>query len=278
MMKRLAKQTFTDTFHAIQKEHEEYIRSNGNGTFNKKVLIIAVIVCISLACIEYIGKNDGYYGLLRFMRFLGFTESSDRILFFIEHETNHQLFSLGYWVFSILIFYFLVPALIIKFVFKEKLRDYGLYGGSVLKERRIFTLFLIIMFPLILIFSTTESFQLRYPFYHLQSGEPLWPNFFIWQLFYFFQFIALEFFFRGFMVHGLKKQFGYYSIFIMTIPYCMIHFGKPFPETMAAIIAGVILGTLSLKSRSIWMGVAIHYIVALSMDLSALWQKGFWIH
>lgn len=277
-MKRLAKQTFTDTFHAIQKEHEDYICSNGNGTFNKKILIIAIVVCISLACIEYIGKNDGYYILLRFFTFLGFTESADRIKFFIEHEANHQLFSLAYWVFIILVFYFLVPALIIKLVFKEKLHDYGLSGGSVFKEYRIFTLFLIIMIPLILIFSTTESFQERYPFYHLPNTEPLWPNFFTWQLFYFFQFIALEFFFRGFMVHGLKKQFGYYSVFIMTIPYCMIHFGKPFPETMAAIIAGIILGTLSLKSRSIWMGVAIHYIVAFSMDISALWQKGYWAH
>jgi membrane protease YdiL (CAAX protease family) len=58
----------------------------------------------------------------------------------------------------------------------------------------------------------------------------------------------------------------------------MIHFGKPFPETLAAIIAGIVLGTISLKSRSIWMGVAIHYTVALSMDIAALWQKGYWFN
>ncbi len=277
-MKKLAKQTFSDTFHAIQQEHENYLKVNTNGTFNSKILIIAVSVCISLACVEYIGKNDGYYLLLKFISFIGLGNTAERAKFLIEHQTNQQLFSLGYWVVTILIFYFLIPATIIKFVFKEKLKDYGLWGGSLFRERRIFGLFLIVIFPLILIFSSTESFQLRYPFYHLQSDETLWPDFFIWELLYFFQFIALEFFFRGFMVHGLKKQFGYYSIFIMTIPYCMIHFGKPFPETIAAIIAGIILGTLSLKSRSIWMGVAIHFIVALSMDFSALWQKGYWIH
>lgn len=241
-------------------------------------MIIAVLVCVSIACVEYLGKNDGYYILLKFLRFIGFSQGSDHIRYFIEHDTNQQLFSLGYWVFTILIFYFLIPALTVKLVFKEKLRDYGLWGGNVIKERKIFTLFLIIMVPLVLIFSTTDSFQMRYPFYVLHTGETLWPNFYIWQLLYFFQFIALEFFFRGFMVHGLKRQFGFYSIFVMTIPYCMIHFGKPFPETMAAIIAGIILGTLSLKSRSVWMGVAIHYFVALSMDLSALWQKGYWIN
>lgn len=277
-MRRIAKQTFTDTFHAIQQEHETYLKTDKTATFNSKVLIIAVSVCLSLTCVEYIGKNDGYYLLLKFFGFIGLSNTAERLRFFIEHQTNQQLFSLGYWVVTILIFYFLIPAAIIKFVFKENLKDYGLWGGSIFKERRIFGLFLIVMFPLILIFSTTESFQLRYPFYHLRNDEALWPVFFIWELLYFFQFIALEFFFRGFMVHGLKKQFGYYSIFIMTIPYCMIHFGKPFPETIAAIIAGIILGTLSLKSRSIWMGVAIHFIVALSMDFSALWQKGYWIH
>ena len=77
------------------------------------------------------------------------------------------------------------------------------------------------------------------------------------------------------MLHGIKKRFGFYSIWIMMIPYMMIHFQKPMPETIGAIFAGIILGTLSLKSRSIWLGVAIHYSVAITMDLAALWQKGY---
>jgi hypothetical protein len=54
----------------------------------------------------------------------------------------------------------------------------------------------------------------------------------------------------------------------------MIHFGKPFGETIAAIIAGIVLCTLSLKSRSIVLGVLIHYTVAITMDLFALWREG----
>jgi hypothetical protein len=247
-----------------------------NAFFNRKVLIIAVIACISLSCIEYLGKNDGYYILINFFRGLGFVDISDKFKFFVEHNVNQQLFSLGYWVFIILIFYFLLPILIIKVVLKEKTTDYGLKVGNLFKDYNIYLLFFVIMIPVILFFSTTDSFQARYPFYRMVKGEPLYPNFWIWQLLYFFQFIGVEFFFRGFLVHGFKKQFGYYSVFIMTIPYCMIHFGKPFPETIAAIIAGIVLGTLSLKSRTIWMGVLIHYSVALTMDLSAVWQKGLW--
>jgi hypothetical protein len=32
---------------------------------------------------------------------------------------------------------------------------------------------------------------------------------------------------------------------------------------------------MSLKTRSIWMGAALHVSVALSMDFASLWRKGF---
>jgi membrane protease YdiL (CAAX protease family) len=84
------------------------------------------------------------------------------------------------------------------------------------------------------------------------------------------QFVSLEFFFRGFMLHGCRRRFGAYSIFAMTIPYCMIHYHKPLPETFSAIAAGVILGYMSLRTRSIWLGAALHIAVAWTMDAAAL--------
>ncbi|MBK6986723.1 MAG: CPBP family intramembrane metalloprotease [Bacteroidetes bacterium] len=183
------------------------------------------------------------------------------------------MYQLLFWVGVIIFFYILPPVLLITFVFKEKLADYGLSFKGAFKDYKLYVLMLLVMIPLVLYFSRTASFQARYPFYNLKNGEGFYPNFIIWELFYFIQFFALEFF-RGFMVHGTKQRFGFYSIFVMMIPYCMIHFGKPMPETIAAIVAGIVLGILSLKSKSIWMGVAIHCTVAITMDICALWQKG----
>jgi membrane protease YdiL (CAAX protease family) len=61
----------------------------------------------------------------------------------------------------------------------------------------------------------------------------------------------------------------------MMVPYCMLHFGKPMPETLAAICGGIILGFMSLRTRSIWMGTAIHITVAGLMDAASLWRKGW---
>jgi membrane protease YdiL (CAAX protease family) len=53
----------------------------------------------------------------------------------------------------------------------------------------------------------------------------------------------------------------------------MIHFdGKPMPETLGAIGAGLILGTLAMRTKSIWGGVLIHMGVALTMDVFAVSQ------
>ena len=87
-------------------------------------------------------------------------------------------------------------------------------------------------------------------------------------------FFALEFFFRGFMVHGLKYRMGIGAVVAMVIPYCMIHFSKPLPEALAAIVAGTVLGVLALRTRTIWGGVAIHCAVAVSMDWASLIQRG----
>lgn len=257
----------------IEKKAEyESFRGNGSG---KKVLISGITICLMLVFIEYFGKNEGHDAFIKFLGNIGLNKASDALSLIFHAHPDSQLFSLGWWVGIIVLCYAVIPMLIVRFVFREKLVAYGLGKGSIVREYRLFLLFLAVMIPLVLFFSGTEGFQYRYPFYRFSNEQPLWPGFWIWQALYFVQFIALEFFFRGFMVHSLKDRFGFYAVVVMTIPYCMIHFGKPFPETLAAIIAGLVLGSISLKSRSIWMGVLIHYSVALSMDLSALWQKGY---
>jgi len=60
----------------------------------------------------------------------------------------------------------------------------------------------------------------------------------------------------------------------MCLPYMMIHFSKPWPEAFGAITFGAMLGLLALRSRSIWGGVAVHFSLAIAMDVFALLQKG----
>ncbi len=261
MLKKSWNSIFVETFYRTELEKES------SPKFDKKLLVLFLTTTLSLIFIQYLGD-------LNFIQSLDNSFINNCITSVRELFPNRRLFELVYWVSIIVICYFVIPVIIIKTIFKQNLSNYGLSIKGIFKSYKIYVLFFVVMIPLILFVSTTQSFQHKYPFYK-PTNESLFPNFVIWQCFYFLQFFALEFFFRGFMVHGLKKRFGYYSIFIMMIPYVMIHFQKPMPETIGAVLAGMVLGSLSLKSNSIWLGVAIHYSVAITMDLAALWQKGF---
>jgi len=235
---------------------------------DKRALAALVYTAIGLTCIFYLGNAQKFVDLLNQTRFAG---SAD----FLISNSENNLPSLAFWILVVVLFYFVVPALGIKYVLKRDLKDYGL---NLKIEKGFWKLYLqcaAVMLPLVYMVSLTDGFASKYPFLKVYNGEPYFGSaLLIWELLYFLQFFGLEFFFRGFLVHSLKKALGFYSIFVMTVPYCMIHFGKPMTESFAAIFAGIFLGWLSYKYNSIWLGLLLHCTVALTMDVLALHHKG----
>ena len=59
----------------------------------------------------------------------------------------------------------------------------------------------------------------------------------------------------------------------MAVPYCMIHYGKPYLEANGAIVAGIVLGSLAMRTRSIYSGFLLHISVAVGMDLLSLYKR-----
>lgn len=265
------KRIFTDTFQLAELESLEYQQQHP-GRASRKVLVIGFQAAFSLSCIYYFASPQFTAG---FFKALGLDGLASSLLDAVGDGPHARLFRLMHWVVVLNLFYFIIPAIVIKTVFRERLSEYGLRIKGAFKDYGLYIIMLLVMLPLVWYFSGTKSFQARYPFYSLLPGEGLTTDFWWWELLYFSQFFTLEFFFRGYMTLGLRHRFGYYSVFVMMIPYCMIHFGKPMPETIGAILAGIVLGTVSLKSRSVLLGVLIHYSVAITMDMFALWRKGF---
>jgi hypothetical protein len=54
----------------------------------------------------------------------------------------------------------------------------------------------------------------------------------------------------------------------------MIHYGKPYLEAGGAVVAGIFLGSVSMKTKSIYSGFFLHITVALLMDILALSHRG----
>ena len=245
----------------------EHIRQDVS-KLDRRAVAALIYTAFGLTSIYYLKNQESVAALLNETRFENFGQ-------WIAHSPDNNLPALGWWVSVVTIFYFVLPLLIIKFAWKANADDFGLKFGIEPGFWKLLAACMSVMMPLVYLMSLTTGFAAKYPFLHIYNGEPyIGKTLLVWELIYFVQFFGLEFFFRGFLVHSLKRSLGLYSIFVMTVPYCMIHFSKPPAETFSAIAAGIFLGWLSYKNGSIWLGLMLHCTVAFSMDILALGNKG----
>jgi membrane protease YdiL (CAAX protease family) len=219
-------------------------------------IVVLVVTALSLTMQEYVGDRD------TFARWFPANPNVSWI------KSNHDLMSFAWWSGWRFIGYVIVPSIVILLMPGERFRDYGFSVKGFSKHVWIYVALYLAVLPLVVFVSFTHPFQQTYPFYKLANRSH--GDFVAWELMYALQFLSLEFFFRGFLLHGLKRAIGAHAIWVMVVPYCMIHFGKPVAETLGAIFAGLILGTLALRTRSIWCGVLIHISVAVTMDMLAM--------
>ncbi|GAB4529774.1 MAG: hypothetical protein Tsb0010_11740 [Parvularculaceae bacterium] len=185
-------------------------------------------------------------------------------------EETVDFASYVYWSAGAIVFRVLIPILIITQLLRDRLSEYGFAPNFSLQSMRVYGLLFLIMAPLLFAASLSPEFRETYPFY--KPALASLGAFVAFEAVYALQFIGVEAFFRGFLTFGLFRSFGYYAALVATIPYVMIHFGKPLAESLGAAIAGLALSMLALKTRSIWPGVLLHWAVAATMDAFALLQ------
>jgi membrane protease YdiL (CAAX protease family) len=222
------------------------------GTFDWRVLVILIVVAVSLTIQEYIGDRG----------------------FFEAHwpaslgNRYYELEGFAWWSGWRVFGYVVMPMVTLLCMPGARIRDAHLSLRGFFHHLWIYVLLFLLVLPAVILASKTPEFRHTYPFYRLanRSSFDLWT----WEALYGAQFVSLEIFFRGFILQGLRRALGSNAIFVMIVPYCMIHYGKPLPETLGAIVAGLILGTLAMRTKSIWGGVLIHIGVAMTMDVLAL--------
>lgn len=239
-----------------------------------KVAVVLITAALGLTFVGFLRSGSNPAWLLTVLRGVGLDAVAGWVADALLGEGNVEFNRLVMFVAVTNVGLILIPMLSITLILREPLRDYGLRLRGTFGSWRPYVMLFAIAFPFLVLASFNGEFQDRYPIYEMLPGESWWPYLWAWWVLYAVQFVGVEFFFRGFMVHGLKLRMGFSAVFVMVVPYTMIHFHKPMPEALAAIVGGIILGYLSLKTRSIWWGVAIHMAVAGSMDVLALTQAG----
>jgi membrane protease YdiL (CAAX protease family) len=152
---------------------------------------------------------------------------------------------------SNLIYYLFIPLAAGFLLFRDKPWDYGIRIGR-WKLAIILTTVTLAAF-LLIIYAVSKRPDF-YSYYHRSFID--WPKFLLNTALYLF---AWEFIFRGYMLFGLEKSIGINAIFVQTIPFVLLHFGKPFLETLACIPEGFIFGYIAYRTRSFLPCFIIHF-------------------
>lgn len=169
------------------------------------------------------------------------------------------------WFIGDFVLFFIIPLLIIKFLFKEKTKFYGFQ----LENKKVGIFFIIISIliitPILIFISIIFKINDFSPLKDIPTLKNDYFSFYIISLLLFL--FAWEFIWRGFMLFGLEKKFGIYSIFIQMIPFVILHNGKPIIETFSSIFGALFLGYLAIRTRSFIYGFFIHSYLIVFLEI-----------
>ena len=216
----------------------------------RRTAIILLSSTVLMLLWKYFGTAEFYTDVLAERSSFGDTESM----------------SAFYQFASCLVLLGVIPGLVIKFVLRERLADFGLQIGH-----RLYTIrsaltavpfFMIAGYIAAMDPAVREAFPINQ-----QAGisTPFLLHAFTYVLFY----VGWEFHFRGFLLFGLSDSMGRTgAVLVQVMASSLLHIGQPWSETIAAVAAGVLWGWTAQRTNSIASGLLQH--IALGVTLDAL--------
>jgi len=154
---------------------------------------------------------------------------------------------------SIFLYYAVFPILVILIILRKNPLDFGLRWGS----PRVWWPYVGIICLIAAIVLYLSSFDASLKGYYLDADFNMFTYFLI-------QCVVLsaqEFMYRGFFIFGLKDKLKEGAILLQTIPFVLVHLGKPEIETISCIFTGVIFGWVAYRGKSFWPAFIIHLFI-----------------
>ncbi len=175
------------------------------------------------------------------------------------------------WIyyFSTLLLFGVIPAVLIKFVWRSSLANFGVSLGD-WKFGLAATAVLLPVIAVLFLIPAAQMTDMR-AFYPIDKSAMESVSAFITYslgrvlLFY----VGWEFLFRGFLLFSIRRVTGdITAICIQTLPSALWHIAYPTGELYMSIAAGILFGWLALRTRSILWPLLLHSGIGIITDLS----------
>jgi membrane protease YdiL (CAAX protease family) len=158
-----------------------------------------------------------------------------------------------------------IPALVVKFVFRERLADYGVQLGDRQRTLRWIAMLGAFFVASGYMAARDPSFSPQYPS-DPAAGDSA-GAFVLHALTYLMFYIGWEFHFRGFLQAGLRGAMGEVNaVLVASMASLLIHVGKPPMETFTSILGAMLWGFAAFRTRSILAGLVLHFLLGISLD------------
>lgn len=222
---------------------------NPEGLYSHEQLKATLILFLG----AFIPAFHRYFGSISFAR--------KTFPFFGEFESSLYMFVTAFVLMGV------IPGVLVTLVFKESLRDYGLILGDWRRGLKV-SIILLILIAGVLLYPASQTQEMRFSFPFDKAISESAFYFFRFQILRgLFFYIAWEFFFRGFMLFGLRKSFGDWpAICVQVIPSCLWHIGMPVGEIFSSLLAGFLFGIIAIRTRSIIWVFFMHYLIGVILD------------
>jgi uncharacterized protein len=189
--------------------------------------------------------------------------------FFLKHLANGMeegplldWFKYLYKHICSLILFAVIPIMLMRFVLREPLADFGIALGDWRFGVKATLIAMVVMVGPVYIGSRNPEFRALYPLTTMANES--WTLFALWGLSYIPHYIGWEVIFRGYIGMGLKKDYGAFQAMMITVIITtLLHIGKPEGETWSTIPAGIYMALLTYRTNSVVWAILFHFYVGM---------------
>lgn len=165
---------------------------------------------------------------------------------------------------------FIIPVLVIRFVWREPLREYGLGLGDQQLSWKVAAIGLVIALPAMWIGSRDPAMRAAYPRFGQPDVVPV-ETFALFALAYGAFFVAQEFAMRGFLLFALERKGAALAVVVSALVQTLWHLDAPLAELATAPVWGIAAAVLNLRLRSIWPLTFVHWAANVFLDAAIVY-------
>ena len=180
------------------------------------------------------------------------------------------------------------PMVLILLFLRRDVREWGFQTGNGVAGVRFAVGCWILFLPILFVVAPQRDFQ-QYYLQTLLGGSRtvtnLWPTptglmggIIHWDRLLFhetvlcFYMLTWEWFFRGFLLYGIRKAFPVgFALFIQAFFFMLLHWNKPIIEVASSFVGGFFLGFIALRCRSFLPCFILHWLISSSFDVAVLY-------